>query len=252
MLKLKRHLSLIICTLISVALFIVFLIFQYRGSGLLKLDSKWLIVAGVPILIGLIIGNYIKSFKGFGIELEALLELSIGKVDLMASDATDVLQGDEKRSMEYLQGLSDDQKRRVQRLTFTINRQGYYQPYAVASYLTQLTNLRYIEIRDSNQRFQALIPITFFKSYGNVLQPKIDEFIQALERNTLVDLLGNNLITDSVSENDALLDVLKRVRNSPSGELPVVSSDRILMGVVTDRLIERRIADEVIARQNAA
>src|SRR3712207_5793823 len=118
MVKLGRHSSLIICAVISLALFIVFLLFQYRESPLLKLESKWLIVAGVPILIGLIIGSYIKRFKGFCIELESRLELSIGKVNLIASDAADVLKREEKRSYSYLAGLSGVRRRRIQRLTF--------------------------------------------------------------------------------------------------------------------------------------
>jgi hypothetical protein len=250
--RLGRHSSLIVCAIISLTLFITFLVFQYRDSTLLKLESKWLIVAGVPILIGLIIGSYIKSFKGFGVELESLLELSIGKVNLIASDAIDVLNGDEKRSFSYLEGLSDVQRRRIQRLTFTVNRPNYYQAGAIYGYLSRLRNLKYLEVQDSNKKFQALIPIRYFKSHGNVEQEKIQEFIQALENNNLIGLLGNNIITDSVSESDPLLDVLKKVRNSSLGVLPVVSSSRVFIGVVTDRLIEKRIADEVITMQSKA
>jgi len=252
MIKLGRHSSLIICATISIILFITFLVFQYRESTLLKLESKWLIVAGIPILIGLIIGSYIKSFKGFGIELESLLELSIGKINLLASDAVDVLDGDEKRTYSYLQRLSDVERRRIQRLTFTVNRPNYYRVGAVYEYLERLRNLRYFEVQDSNKKFQALIPIKYFKSHGNIEQNKIWEFIQALESNNLSGLLGNNIITDSVSENDPLLDVLKKVRNNSFRVLPVVSSSRTFIGVVTDRLIEKRIADEVITMQNKA
>ncbi len=248
----KRLISLMICALIAVALFILFLILQHRESSLLKLESRWLIVAGVPILIGLIIGNYIKSFKGFGIELESLLGLSIGTMDLLASDATEALRGDAKGSVKYLNELSDAKKKRIRRLAFTSNKRDYYQVDAVSSYLIQLNNLKYVEVQDNNKKFQALIRIGFFKSHG-IVQPQIIElFIQSLEHNTLNDLLGNNLITESVSENEALLDVLKKARNSFFGVLPVVSSNRVLIGVVTARLIEKRITNEVIAMRNAA
>lgn len=252
MTNLRRHTSLMICTLIAVALFIMFLIFQHRESSLLKLDSKWLIVAGVPILIGLIIGNYIKSFKGFGIELETLLGLSIGTMDLLASDATEALPGDAKGSVKYLNQLSDAKKEGIQRLAFTSNKPHYYKVHAVMSYLIQLNNLKYVEIQDNNKKFQALIPIDFFKSNGIVQQQIIESFIHALEQNTLNDLPGDNLITESVSENEALLDVLKKARNSFFGVLPVVSSNRVLIGVVTVNLIEKRITNEVIAMRNAA
>jgi CBS-domain-containing membrane protein len=197
-------------------------------------------------------GRYIKSFKGFGIELEALLQLSVGKVDLIASDAVDVIQGDEKRYVSYLDSLSEAKRRRIRRLTFTINKPNYYSEPAVSEYLNRLRNLKYIEIRDQNKRFQGLVPIRYFKSHNHVEQYKIREFIEALENNTLGNLLGDNIITDYVSEDESLLKVLKKVRNSPSQVLPVVSSNRIFIGVVTARFIEKRITNEVLTMHDKA
>jgi hypothetical protein len=252
MANLRRHSLLLMCLALSIALLILFLVFQYRESSLLKLESKWLIVAGVPILIGLLAGSYIKSFKGLGIELEALLEISIGRIELTASEVADVIPEDEKRSVAYLHSLSDTQRRRIQRLTFIVSKPDYYSVNDVGRYLDTLRNLKYIEIRKSNKKFHSLIPIKYFKPHGNVEHERITEFIQALNTDALENTMGNNLITDYVLEDKPLLEVLKQVRNSHFRILPVLSSKRVLIGIVTPSLIEKRITDEVVARQSKA
>jgi len=68
-----QHTSLAIGAVISIFFLVTFLTFQYNQSEMLKLESRWLLVAGVPLLAALIVGGYIKSFKGFGVELEAIL-----------------------------------------------------------------------------------------------------------------------------------------------------------------------------------
>lgn len=247
--NLRRHAELLVCAFISVSVLTLFFIFQHRGSQLLKLESKWLIVAGIPILIGLIVGNYVKTFKGFGIELEALLQVSIGKIELKADEAASVVLGDEKRSISYLNSLSNLQIRKIQRLTFTVSKPNYYLVWAVLEYLNKLTQLKYVEIVDSQKRFQSLLSVQHLKSQKTPDEGKVRDFISALETNTLDNSFGNHLIANFVRGNEPLLDVLKKIRINPSDELPVVSPDGLLIGVVTERLIEKKIADEVIAMQ---
>lgn len=246
---LRRHAELLICATISVLILTLFFIFQHRGSQLLKLESKWLLVAGIPILIGLIVGNYVKTFKGFGIELEALLQVSIGKIELKADEAASIVVGEEKRSIAYLNTLSEPQIRKIQRLTFTANKPNYYDAWAVTQYLVKLKQLKYVEVVDSQKRFQSLLSIQHLKSERNPDESKVRNFISALETNTLDNSFGNHLIANFVRGNEPLLDVLKKIRNNTSNELPVVSPDGLLIGVVTERLIEKKIADEVIAMQ---
>ncbi|ODB92812.1 hypothetical protein A3197_20795 [Candidatus Thiodiazotropha endoloripes] len=65
----SHHTALVIGAIVSIVLLATFLLFQYNESNVLKLESRWLLVAGVPLLAALIVGGYIKSFKGFGVEL---------------------------------------------------------------------------------------------------------------------------------------------------------------------------------------
>jgi len=67
----KRHPAIVLGAIISIVLFIALVLFQHYNLDVLKLESRWLLVSGVPILIALFVGGYIKKFKGFGIELEA-------------------------------------------------------------------------------------------------------------------------------------------------------------------------------------
>ncbi len=247
----KRHFPIIICAVVAIVLLIIFAILQFNDSVILKLESKWLIVAGVPILVGLIIGNYIKSFKGFGIELETLLESSISKINLIASDAIEVIKNVEKASVGYLDSLSNEARKNVKRLTFVSNKLKYYDANDIQTYLNRLQNLEYVEVQDNNKKFRSLIPINYFKdSNGYANWEKISGFINALEKDKLTDLLGSSMITQSVSEKDSIFDVLERAQNSPFGTLAVISANNELRGVVTDRLIEKRIAEEVLKTQN--
>lgn len=57
---------------LSLLLLGIFLAFQFFDSKMLNLETRWLLASGIPILIALFVGGYIKSFKGFGVELEAI------------------------------------------------------------------------------------------------------------------------------------------------------------------------------------
>lgn len=99
----SHHTALALGAGISLALLITFLLFQYNQSEVLKLESRWLLVSGVPLLAALLIGGYIKSFKGFGVELEASLNKPVVNMSLVATEAMDQMYGDEKRSINYAQ-----------------------------------------------------------------------------------------------------------------------------------------------------
>jgi hypothetical protein len=44
-----------------------------RGSPILNLNLQWVVVAGVPLLVALVAGGYIRRFKFPGIDMEANL-----------------------------------------------------------------------------------------------------------------------------------------------------------------------------------
>jgi hypothetical protein len=81
----KRHKIIISGIASSIIFLTLFLLLQYYIPSLMWLGTQWLVVAGVPVLIALFIGGYIKSFKGFGIELEAKLKSTIAYMPLETS-----------------------------------------------------------------------------------------------------------------------------------------------------------------------
>ena len=81
----------------SILLLSLFFILQIFAPNILKIDTKWLIVAGCPLLFALIGGGYIKTFKGFGIELETQLKTSIAESELLATDTLIELPEDENK-----------------------------------------------------------------------------------------------------------------------------------------------------------
>ena len=109
----SQHTALAIGAICSIGLLGTFFWFQHDSSKILNLESRWLITAGVPLLAALIVGGYIKSFKGFGVELEASLNKPVTNIELTATEAMEQVEGDEKRSIGYLDRLREQQKRKM-------------------------------------------------------------------------------------------------------------------------------------------
>jgi len=213
---------------------------------LLALEAKWLIIVGIPILLGLITGGYIHKFKGFGIELETLLENPIGEINLIATDVLRGIPGDEKKSLEYLRKLSKKEKAEIQRLSFVSQKPNYYKNNVIVRYIEQLHKLEYIEVKKDDGTFVSLLPVKALMEGDQPSRNKIGVFIEALEQDRLKEKFPNDAIMDSVKIDDSIIDILPKIRSSRQGVLPVVSEKGILAGVITTQAIEKRIADEVI------
>lgn len=232
--------------IISLGLFFFFLFLQEIDSKFLELETKWLIVSGIPILIALIIGGYITKFKGFGIELETLLQNPIDRVDLVALDAVEELNGEDKRSLEYLENLSKQAKGRIQRLSFNIDKRRYYISDIVIEYLRELKNLKFIELKSIKGAFLGLFPVENLKEANKVDLKKINEFINSLSEGNFLNKFKDDIIQDKIKDTDSLIDVLPRLRESKLDILPVVTKGNRFLGIITTEMVEKKIADMVI------
>ena len=143
----SHHTTLFVGGIASIFMLLIFLILQYNEPKVLKLEFRWLLVAGVPLLASLIVGGYIKSFKGFGVELEASLSKPVTNIELTATEAMDEVPGNGKKSINYLRSLNPKLKKSISRLILVQGRKKYYQPRALEIYLRELSGLKYIEIR---------------------------------------------------------------------------------------------------------
>ncbi len=247
-----RHIALTLGVMISITLLITFLWFQYNQSEILKLESRWLIVSGVPLLAALLVGGYIKSFKGFGVELEAGLNKPIGNLALNATEAMEKFYSDEKKSIYYLNQLSERDKRAISRLVLVEGKTNYYNSHVLIEYFSQLKGLKYIEIRNKKGKFVALIPIKEIKQEPPFINDVINELINALENNEIIPHYASSVITSYISEDTDLIEALKIMRKKRTHKLVVLDDNNIFVGLILSRSIEKKIVDAVLtAKENA-
>ena len=85
----KNKKILIYASFLSIALLIIFGIFRMYDSRFLELESRWLLVAGIPLFLGIIYSGLIYKFKALGVEYESAvkMEASPSRRDLSGSDS---------------------------------------------------------------------------------------------------------------------------------------------------------------------
>jgi hypothetical protein len=247
---------LLFASIASLSLLLILFIFQNYDSNILKLDIKWIIVAGVPMMVGILYSGIIKSFKGFGIELETNLaekiELSlIGTMDCYPSPELS------KETMGILYGLTLEQKSKIERLQFVYGKRGYYESSAIIEYIRELKSLKFVEIINSEGRFIALLPINKFKreinqGFSDESDRRIELLIRSIGNESISDDF-NDLITDTIKKDDSLLQAFKKFNNSKQGKshngdqiLPVIDSNDKMIGLTRRNKLTNRIAEQVL------
>jgi uncharacterized integral membrane protein len=252
----KKENTLIIGAIISLILLILFGWLQTKESELLQLPSQWLAMAVLPIIVALFVGGFITRFKGFGVELESTLKSPVTSLNLTASDAVADIPGDEKRSFEYLNGLSYEKKQATRWLLFKSGRRNFYTPYGIETYMRELPNIRYFEIKSEAGDFICFLPVSVFRNESQHYDESIDseklrKFIGSIEQNNVPIVFSDFAIKLKVSSEQALVEVLKVMRLEKSDFAAVVSPSGKYLGVVLANEVERKIADSVLASQTA-
>ncbi len=245
----KDHTLIILSCLFSIGLFSLLIFLHIKESKFLTIDSKWLFISCLPILIALIVGGYIHKFKGFGIELETSLKNPIGQVNLIATDVLESISGTEKGSTSSIEALSDSERLKYQRLSFVIGKRNYYGENAIERYIELLPMLKFIEIKKSDGKFFGLMPAELLKENGRPNYQKINNFIKGIEEKDLSERFGDNIILEAVLIDTSILKLLPKARSSKFQFLPVTTKNGYLAGIITAKAIETRIADEVINAQ---
>ena len=252
----KNHPLVLICVTFSFVLFILFLAFKSQAYNFMDLEIKWLIVAGIPILFALIFGGYVKSFKGFGIELEANLKDTLPSALIISFDSlvenSYVIR---KESVSRLNNLARLRKDKTTRVRFILGFDEYYDTYAIMHYFESLRNLSFIEIVNEKNQFLYLIPISDFKSQNAFSDDQISQLITALARKEILTYFPG-AIDDAVEVNDSIIGAYKKIiesykssgRETRSYYLPVVNDKKIMVGVVYRQKLEAKIAEEVVKK----
>lgn len=188
----------------------------------------------------------IKSFKGFGVELETSLNKPVANIGLSVTEAMVELQVDEKRSINYLRSLSEKDKKRISRLVLVQGRHNFYSPNVLGRYIIEIRGLKYIEIRNSSGMFVALIPISKFKPHGDMNSNLLREFIRALEQSQVIQLYSISVISEHVTDDTGLIESLKKMRRKKIQQLVVLDENGVFMGLLLSRAVEKRIIDNVL------
>lgn len=249
----REHEIVVVGIIISCVFFGILSVLQTKGSIILNLETKWLILAIIPIFIAMFIGGYIKSFKGFGIELEAKLKIPLTTIKLKAKEAATTLVGNYKESIKSLDNINNNQKDKIKLLIFISGKKDYYGSEAIQIYLDGLQKLEYILINDKDDKFVCLLPITVLtKSQNNINKSRdINKFIDALERNSIQSEYMNICIDNTIKKNENILDTLLKMRTLKIKSIAVLDSDNKFYGLLNETEIEHKIIEEVISYKRA-
>jgi len=247
---------LIISSLISIGLLILFSVLHLLNSKILSLDNKWLLVSGVPLLIGLFFSGLVKSFKGFGLELETNLAEKV-ELELVGSVESYPTPEITKQSMQFLFDMPPRQRNSIERLQFVYGKRGYYDTFVVGEYINHLNSLRYIEIIDDVGKFKALIPAGKFRdrrNEGNIerVEDRIRLLIRSIENEKILENF-KDAITETIKKTDTLLEAYKKFDKSSQGKLlngdqilPVIDSNDKMIGLTRRIKLTDKIAEQVI------
>lgn len=239
------HWSLILSAIASLLLLTVFIRIKAKKPDWLELDSKWLAVSTIPILVGLFSGGYITSFKGLGIEIEAALQEPVkDRIKLKATEAkaAEVLSSSSrklKQTITHLQQLTADERKSIQRITFKNNYQ-WYSAVAVKEYIKLLPNASIIEIVDDKLRFLGAIRTKDIKGLEGL-------FVEAVKAGNIKEKFIQDYVTKYIDSDISAIQALKIIKDNKLGFLPMLNGDHTMKGVVTRRSLEHRIAEDVLA-----
>ena len=102
----------------SIILLISFFIAKSFNLKILGLEIKWIVVSGIPLLIALFVGGYIKRFKGFGFEIESYLYKPVTSVGLKVTEVLTEQPGSYKNTHRMLMEMDPRQRQKIRRLSF--------------------------------------------------------------------------------------------------------------------------------------
>jgi len=204
----------------------------------------------------LFLSGVIKSFKGFGVELETNLSEKID-VELIGAVESFPTPDLTKQSIQFLFDMSPKQKSKIERLQFEYGKRHYYDFDVVKAYIDDLNSLRYLEIIDRDGKFVSLLPAGKFKKsdnqkYAERGMENIDLLINSIEKENITSTF-KDLITDSIKKEDTLLEAYKKFKISGQGKqlngdqiLPVVDSSDKMIGVTRKSKLTDKIAEQIV------
>lgn len=238
----NKRLYLIYGCILTLAIFIFLFIVKIFCPTLLDIDTKWLIIACLPILIALIVGEYIKKFSGFGVDIEMT-----AKEPLMHNprviEALHTTLALEKREIERLGDIPTNMRSSYDVLVFRISRVEYYEPYAVQKYLENLPEIKFFELVDMDNKFLSLTKINRNEIFDNI--SIIEDFLRYLDRVSIGEI-PKDTTTEAVYRDETIIKTLQTIRLSKKDFIAVIDEKKNLIGVVYEHKLEKCLANVVL------
>jgi hypothetical protein len=211
----------------------------------LSLESRWLIVSGIPLLVALIAGGYLKRFKGLGIELEGELQRSVDQgylpeapvLPLQAAEITEHAEIVAKESLDRLVNMPPEKRKRVKRLSFIMQR--HYVPHIIEQYFQGLPKLAFLEVQNQSG---ALVCILRRQA---ITETNMQTFVDSLARGTVVRDFANAIVDKPVRVEDSFLVAIEKLRNSGLESLPVIDGSQVV-GLIDRYLAFERLAAAIV------
>ncbi|MEE9237924.1 MAG: CBS domain-containing protein [Thermodesulfobacteriota bacterium] len=234
-------LSIIIVSLILSALLLTFFAITFARlksddkdywKNIPDLDNKWIVISFIPLMLALIYSGYVKSLKGFGVEVvikdttiniaNETLGLKLNEVEhLVGIEVIVRKQATEIGAKEQLDNLKPE---KLKSINVLLLKDGVsYEVGAISEYLKRLINLEYIEIIDKNDDFVYLLPLSILDSNDR----SITKFTDALKQEQVYQTYPRDTIYESLNLSDSLLTVIEKVSKSNTDHLPVTEKNKL-------------------------
>lgn len=231
----------------SILALMLFLIINIKYPNFFALDTQWIIVAFVPLILVMFLNGNIRNVKGFGFEIESNIEKPITAMHLTLTQSLRALKGIRKGGINYLNNVEPLKKRITERLILTQGVEGYYDSVVLGIYIESLPSLKYLEIRKPSDEFVVLVPTYIFTNdMGIENDNATNAFVRALERSAVVEEYRDDCIQASIPSTTSIIETLRFMKNTHLQDLVVVDKQGVFVGMVSMSQIESQIAIQVL------
>lgn len=241
---LRKHTLLILGIISTILLFVFFLIAQNHDYRFLSLDIKWIAAALIPLILVLLLGKYIKSFK-WG-DFEVVIDQPLSVTALLVQPVIEQFVSIGKGVVDQLYSLSDERRQNTTLLSFTLSVKNYYEADAVHEYFRAFPNLKFLEVKRRSGQFVCLIKKEKLAPDIGSDYSLIKDFIKAVESGdiTYLKFIGTLL---AIPNDTKLIEAYKKLLSSGQDYAAAISENKILIGILYLASIESKIAREFLS-----
>lgn len=216
---------------------------NYRFNNEFRIDTSWLALALAPVVIWLAASGQLTEFSGFGLAFK-LKQVTQQPLSLAADGSPiepEQITSDSKAGMDKIEQFIAN---RVQAITLTAHRPGYYSNWAIREYLERLAPqpfFNYVLISDADGRFAGVA------DPGTLLQALRQDFdlVERLERGAVSEIPGVSAASLKIGSSKA--QALQLMDRHDLARLPVVDEWGRFSGVVEREKVTSSVVAQLVA-----